>query len=348
MRNSLLVLHDKDGLFLNDGEFHTMLAIVCHELTGPSALRLEEIADPRPGPGQVRIRVRACGVNFADSLITRGQYQKQPQPPFSPGFEVSGEVLELGAGVQGIAIGDRVIAMTPHGGYAEQVIADMNRCVPMPVAMSWEHGAAFPVVFGTSHVALWHRARLRAGETLVVHGASGGVGLTAVAIGKQLGATVIATANGAGKLEVARAHGADHLIDSGQEDVRARIKELTDGRGADVIYDPVGGELFTASLRSIAFEGRILIIGFAGGNVPQIPANHLLVKNIDVIGLNWPAYAELNPQVMTESFQTLIRWYLDGAIRPHVSATYPLEQAVEALNQVVTRKSTGKVVITTN
>ncbi|MBL8414507.1 MAG: NADPH:quinone oxidoreductase family protein [Propionivibrio sp.] len=325
-----------------------MLAIVCHELTGPSALRLEEIADPRPGPGQVRIRVRACGVNFADSLITRGQYQKQPQPPFSPGFEVSGEVLELGAGVKGVAIGDRVIAMTPHGGYAEQVIADSKRCVPMPAAMTWEHGAAFPVVFGTSHVALWHRARLQAGETLVVHGASGGVGLTAVAIGKQLGATVIATANGPGKLEVARAHGADHLIDSSQEDVRARVKELTDGRGADVVYDPVGGESFAASLRSIAFEGRILIIGFAGGSVPQIPANHLLVKNVDVIGLNWPAYAELNPQVMTESFQTLIHWYLEGAIRPHVSAIYPLEQALEALNQVVTRKSTGKVVITTN
>lgn len=324
-----------------------MLAIVCHEFTGPSALRFEEIADPHPGTGQVRIRVRACGVNFADSLITRGQYQKQPQPPFSPGFEVSGEVLELGADVHGIAIGDRVIAMTPHGGYAEQVIADIKRCVPMPVAMSWEHGAAFPVVFGTSHVALWHRAHLRAGETLVVHGASGGVGLTAVAIGKQLGATVIATANGQRKLEVARTHGADYLIDSSQEDVRARIKELTDGRGADVVYDPVGGELFTASLRSIAFEGRILIIGFAGGNVPQIPANHLLVKNVDVIGLNWPAYAELNPQVMTESFQALIHWYQEGAIKPHVSATYPLEQAVEALNQVVTRKSTGKVVITT-
>ena len=294
----------------------------------------------------IRDRVRACGVNFADSLIIRGQYQKQPQPPFSPGFEVSGEVLEVGAGVKEIAIGDRVIAMTPHGGYAEQVIADINRCVPMPASMSWEHGAAFPVVFGTSHVALWHRARLRAGETLVVHGASGGVGLTAVAIGKQLGATVIATANGAGKLEVARAHGAVQLIDSSQEDVRGRIKELTDGRGADVVYDPVGGESFAASLRSIAFEGRILIIGFAGGSVPQIPANHLLVKNVDVIGLNWPAYAELNPQVMTESFQTLIHWYLDGAIKPHVSATYPLEQAVEALNQVVNRKSTGKVVIT--
>jgi NADPH2:quinone reductase len=322
-----------------------MRAIVCHELTGPDALRLDELADPHPGARQVRIRVRACGVNFADSLITRGQYQKQPQPPFSPGFEVSGEVLELGAGVHGIAVGDRLIAMTPHGGYAEQVVADANRCVPMPSGMSWEHGAAFPVVFGTSHVALWHRARLRAGETLVVHGASGGVGLTAVAIGKLLGATVIATASSSEKLKLAGEHGAVHLIDTSVDDVRARIKELTDGRGADVVYDPVGGELFNASLRSIAFEGRILIIGFASGTVPQIPANHLMVKNVDVIGLNWPAYVELNPEVMTDSFKTLIRWYLDGAIKPHVSAKYPLAQAVEALKQVVTRKSTGKVVI---
>lgn len=323
-----------------------MRAILCHELTGPDALRLEEVPEPRPGPGQVRIQVRACGVNFADSLITRGQYQKQPRPPFSPGFEVSGEVLELGAGVSGISIGDRVIAMTPHGGYAEQVVADINRCVPMPAAMSWEHGAAFPVVFGTSHVALWHRARLRAGETLVVHGASGGVGLTAVAIGKQLGATVIATASEPAKLQVAREHGADHLIDSSLEDVRTRIKELTEGRGADVFYDPVGGELFDASLRSIAFEGRILAIGFASGTVPQIPANHLLVKNVDVIGINWPAYAELNPEVMTASFQTLMQWYLAGAIKPHVSAIYPLARSAEALDRVVSRKATGKIVIT--
>lgn len=325
-----------------------MQAIVCHELAGPAALRLDEVAEPRPGPGQVRIGVRACGVNFADSLIVRGQYQQQPRLPFSPGFEVSGEVLELGAGVESIAVGDRVIAMTPCGGYAEQVVAEMNRCVKMPAAMSWEHGAAFPVVFGTSHVALWHRARLRAGETLVVHGASGGVGLTAVAIGKQLGAMVIATANGQEKLKVAGEHGADHLIDSSHEDVRTRIKEITQGRGADVVYDPVGGELFAASLRSIAFEGRILIIGFASGSVPQIPANHLLVKNVDIVGLNWPAYAELNPRVMTESFQTLIDWYLAGAIKPHISASYPLTAAVEALEQVLTRKSVGKVVITMN
>lgn len=322
-----------------------MKAIVCHELSGPAALRLEDVPEPRPGPGQVRVRVRACGINFADSLIARGQYQVQPEPPFSPGFEVAGEVLEAGEGVTAFRAGDRVIAITPYGGYAEQVVANVNRCVAMPAAMPFEQGAAFPVVFGTSHIALWHRARLRAGETLVVHGASGGVGLTAVAIGKRLGATVIATASSPEKLAVAREHGADHLIDTGREDVRSRIKELTDGRGADVVYDPVGGELFAASLRSIAFEGRILVIGFAGGTVPQIPANHLLVKNVDVIGLNWPAYAERHPAVMTESFRTLMDWYLAGAIRPYVSAIYPLERAVDALDQVVARKSSGKVVI---
>ena len=322
-----------------------MKAIVCRELTGPAALRLEQVPEPSPGSGQIRVRVRACGVNFADSLITRGQYQTQPQPPFSPGFEVAGEVMELGAGVEGFAVGDRVIAMLPCGGYAEQVVVNANRCVIMPVAMPDTHGAAFPVVFGTSHVALWHRARLQAGETLVVHGASGGVGLTAVAIGKRLGATVIATASSPEKLAIAQQHGADHLINTRDEDVRVRIKELTDGRGADVVYDPVGGELFTASLRSIAFEGRILVIGFAGGSVPQIPANHVLVKNVDILGLNWPAYAELNPAVMTESFRTLMQWYVEGAIQPYVSAIYPLEQAVNALTQVVTRKSTGKVVI---
>jgi NADPH2:quinone reductase len=325
-----------------------MRAIVCRELTGPAALRLEEVADPRPGSGQVRVRVRACGVNFADSLITRGQYQNQPQPPFSPGFEVAGEVLELGAGVSGLAVGDRVIAMPPHGGYAEEVAVSADRCVPMPSAMPWEDGAAFPVVFGTSHVALWHRARLRSGETLVVHGASGGVGLTAVAIGKLLGATVIATASSPAKLQVAAEHGADHLIDASREDVRSRVKALTAGRGADVVYDPVGGELFNASLRSVAFEGRILVIGFAGGTVPQIPANHVLVKNVDVIGVNWPAYAELKPQVMTESFRTLLQWYRQGAIRPHVSATRPLERTVEAIDEVVSRKSTGKVVVVTD
>jgi NADPH2:quinone reductase len=326
-------------------ELATMRAIVCHELTGPAGLRLDEVPEPVPGPAQVCIRVRACGVNFADSLITRGEYQRQPTPPFIPGFEVAGEVIALGPGAHGFAVGDRVIAVTPHGGYAEQVAVDVGRCVPMPASMQWHDGAAFPVVFGTSHVALCRRARLRARETLVVHGAAGGVGLTAVAIGAHLGATVIATANGADKLEVARQHGAHFGVDTGREDVRARIKELTAGRGADVVYDPVGGDLFTASLRSMAFEGRILVIGFASRNVPQIPANHLLVKNVDVIGVNWPAYADLNPLAMTQSLHELLQWVQAGAMRPHVSATYPLERTIEAIHQVVERRSTGKVVV---
>lgn len=322
-----------------------MRAIVCHELTGPEGLRLEELPPPHAGPQQLLLRVHACGVNFADSLITRGEYQRQPPLPFIPGFEVAGEVIGLGPGVTGFAVGDRVIAVTSHGGYAEQVAVDVGRCVPMPASMRWNDGAAFPVVFGTSHVALCHRARLRPGETLVVHGAAGGVGLTAVAIGAHLGATVIATANGSDKLEVARQHGAHFGIDTGCEDVRARIKALTGGRGADVVYDPVGGELFAASLRSIAFEGRILVIGFASRTVPQIPANHLLVKNVDVIGVNWPAYAELNPLVMTQSLHELLQWVQAGAIRPHVSSTYPLERTVEGMQQVVARRSTGKVVV---
>ncbi|HRD98515.1 MAG TPA: NADPH:quinone oxidoreductase family protein [Rubrivivax sp.] len=322
-----------------------MRAIVCHELTGPEGLRLEERPPPHPGPQQVLLRVHACGVNFADSLITRGEYQRQPPLPFIPGFEVAGEVIGLGPEVSGFAVGDRVIAVTSHGGYAEQVAVDAGRCVPMPASMCWTDGAAFPIVFGTSHVALCHRAHLRQGETLVVHGAAGGVGLTAVAIGAHLGATVIATANGSDKLEVARQHGAHFGIDTGCEDVRARIKALTAGRGADVVYDPVGGDLFTASLRSIAFEGRILVIGFASRTVPQIPANHLLVKNVDVIGVNWPAYAELNPQVMTQSLHELLQWARAGAIRPHVSSTYPLERTVDGIQQVVARRSTGKVVV---
>ncbi|MFZ1325119.1 MAG: NADPH:quinone oxidoreductase family protein [Candidatus Contendobacter sp.] len=322
-----------------------MKAMVCRQLTGIENLILEELSAPTPAKGQVLLRVRACGINFADSLITRGQYQQQPEPPFSPGFEVAGEVLELGEGVTGLQPGERVIAILPHGGYAEQAVADANRCVVMPKIMPWEHGAAFPVVFGTSHIALWHRAGLRAGEVLVVHGASGGVGLTAVAIGKQLGATVIATASSLEKLELARQHGADFLIDSSHEDVRERLKTLTAGRGVDVVYDPVGGDLFAASLRSMAFEGRILVIGFAGGTVPQIPANHLLVKNVDVIGLNWPAYAELQPRVMTESFRILLQWYVEGLMQPYISAIYSLDRAVDALAQVVARKSTGKVVL---
>jgi NADPH2:quinone reductase len=323
-----------------------MQAIMCRELTGPSGLTLEEVDSPTPGPGQIKVTVRACGINFADSLITSGKYQIKPPLPFSPGFEVAGDVVELGPGVATCEVGDRVIGLPGVGGYAEEVLVAAEQVLTMPETMSYVEGAAFPVVYGTSHVALHHRARLQAGEVLVVHGAAGGVGLTAVEIGKRLGATVIATASTPEKLEVAGNHGADHLINYAQEDIRSRVKALTGGRGADVVYDPVGGDTFTASLSSINFEGRIIVIGFASGTVPQIPANLLLVKNVDVIGLNCQAYMQRNPKVLSQSLGMLLSWYAEGVIRPYVSATVPLERALVGLQQVVERKSTGKVVIT--
>ena len=325
-----------------------MKAILCRDFSGPSGLTLEEVPEPVPGPGEIRLSVRACGINFADSLITAGKYQVKPPLPFSPGFEVSGDILEIGAGIEGFQVGDRVMGIAYVGGYAEQTVLPATQVVPIASTMPYTHAAAFPVAYGTSHVALAYRARLKAQEVLVVHGAAGGVGLTAVEIGKQLGARVIATASTPEKLEVARQHGADHLVCSSREDVRARIKALTDGRGADVVYDPVGGDLFTASLRSINFGGRILLIGFASGTVPRIPANHVLVKNIDVIGLNWPAYLDRNPKVLKASLQTLLSWYGDGRIRPHVSETFPLERALEGLQRLLERKSTGRIVIANN
>lgn len=325
-----------------------MKAILCHNFSGPSGLTLEEIPTPEPGPGQIRLAVRACGINFADSLITAGKYQVKPPLPFSPGFEFSGDILEIGAGVDGFQIGDRVLGIAYIGGYAEQTVLPATQIFRIPSSMPYTHAAAFPVAYGTSHVALAHRARLKSGEVLVVHGAAGGVGLTAVEIGKQLGARVIAIASTQEKLEIARQHGADHLVNSSQDDVRVRIKTLTDGRGADVVYDPVGGELFIASLRSINFEGRILVIGFASGGIPQVPANHLLVKNVDVMGLNWPAYLERKPEVLRTSMQTLLSWYEERRIRPHVSETYPLGRAVEGLQRVLARQSTGRIVITNN
>ncbi len=323
-----------------------MRAILCRELSGPSGLSLEEIPSPSPQGGQVKVSVRACGINFADSLITAGKYQVKPPLPFSPGFEVAGEIIELGPGVDTCRLGDRVIGLPGHGGYAEEVVLDASALVPIPNTLPYVDAAALPVIYGTSHVALAHRARLGPGEVLIVHGAAGGVGLSAVEIGKRLRATVIATASSAEKLAIAADHGADHLINYTREDIRTRVKALTDDRGADVVYDPVGGEAFTGSLRSINFEGRLIVIGFASGTIPQIPANHLLVKNVDVIGLNWPAYMQRKPAVLTESLRTLLAWYAEGAIRPHVSETYPLERALDGLQRVVQRKSTGKIVIT--
>lgn len=289
------------------------------------------------------LNIRACGLNFADLLMIEGKYQATPDIPFTPGLEAAGIVTQLGQGVSGLAVGDRVAVFAESGGMAEYGCFDAARALPLPAAMSFEHGAAFQVAYGTSHLALDHRAHLQAGETLLVFGAAGGVGLTAVEIGKRMGATVIAVARGADKLAVAAAAGADHLIDSDTADIRAEVKALG---GADVVYDPVGGDAFKVAMRVCNPQARIIVIGFASGAVPQIPANILLVKNITVIGHYWGGYMAFAPQVLSDSLATLFKWYEQGGLRPHIGAVFPLSQANAALDLLRSRKSTGKVVIT--
>jgi len=323
-----------------------MKAWMCREFGDLSVLKFEDVPSPKAGPGQVKLAMRACGVNFADSLLTAGTYQVQPEPPFSPGFEIAGDVIAVGEGVSGFKPGDRVMGMVAAGGYAEEVVADAAQLTPIPDEMDYVSAASFAVTYGTSYLAIAHRARLQAGEVLLVHGAAGGVGLTAVEIGKKLGATIIATAGGSEKLKITHQAGADHLIDYRTEDIRERVKALTDGQGADVIYDPIGGDVFDASLRCVNFEGRILVIGFAGGRIQQIPSNHVMVKNVDIIGVNRGPYEEKRPKVTTQAYATLMKWLAEGQIRPFVSKTYPLEEAVSAITSVTDRSSTGKLVVT--
>ena len=322
-----------------------MRAIVCRTLQGPDALELVDLPVPEPGACGVRIRVRAAGVNFADGLMLHGRYQEKPSLPFTPGLELAGEIEAVGAGVRGLRPGQRVLAVVNHGAFAEQAVARAEDVVPLPDGMDEITAAGFAIAYGTAHGALRWRADLHAGETLVVHGAGGGVGLTAVQCGKAIGASVIATARGEDKLAVARAHGADHVLDSEDPDLKDRIRELTAGRGADVIYDPVGGAMFDASLRAIAWEGRIVIVGFASGSVPQIPANVLLVKNASVLGFYWGSYRKHDPERLQEGFQELFQWFQDGRIRPHVSQTLPLAQTADAVRLLMDRRSVGKVVV---
>lgn len=306
---------------------------------------LTDLRTPEPAAGEIRVRIAACGVNFADLLMIKGTYQETPEPPFVPGMEVAGVVDALGPGVAAPAPGTRVAVYGGHGGLAEYGCFPADRAVVLPDAMGFVDAAAFQVTYGTSHVALSHKARLIPGETLLVLGAAGGVGLTAVEIGKTMGARVIACARGRDKLAVAAAAGADHLIDAETDDIREACKALG---GLDVVYDPVGGDQFRAAFRACRPDGRILTIGFAGGDVPQVPANHLLVKNLSVIGLNWPAYFSFRPEIVTGSMATLMDWHIRGRITPHVSHTLPLSRAAEALDLLRSRKSTGKVVVTTS
>ncbi|NNU81404.1 NADPH:quinone oxidoreductase family protein [Halovulum dunhuangense] len=317
-----------------------MRAMCVHE-TG-RGMRLEDIPDPAPGPGEVLVAIHACGVNFADTLMVEGRYQEKPPLPFTPGMEICGTIRALGPGVAGPAPGTRVAAFTGSGGFAQLATIPVERCVPVPPSMTDAQAAGFLVAYGTSHLALSHRARLQPGETLLVLGAAGGVGLTAVELGALMGARVIACARGREKLAVARAAGAHHLIDSDTADLRAEVKALG---GADVCYDPVGGAPFDAALRAMRPEGRILPVGFASGAVPQIPANILLVKNLTVIGFYWGAYASLRPDLMAESLRQLFAWHEAGRLHPHVSHVLPLTQAQEALDLLRLRAATGKVVV---
>lgn len=324
-----------------------MRAVVCRNWGSPRGLTVEEMAEPAMIEGGLRIAVAAAGVNFADTVMIEGRYQNKPPLPFAPGMEVAGRVVETAPGVKGFKAGDRVFAKLDYGGYAEEAVADARFTWPIPKGMDMTAAAGFAVVYGTSHLALTDRAGLKAGETLLVHGAAGGVGLTAVEIGKKLGATVIATASSPSKLAVAAEHGADHLIDHTAEDVRTRVLELTGGRGAEVVYDPVGGAAFAASLRCVAWGGRIIVIGFASGTIPQVPANILLVKHIGVLGFSWGTYRLHRPDLLTDSMATLLGWYAEGALKPRVSMTFDLAEARKALDALIGRKSTGKIVLTT-
>lgn len=322
-----------------------MWAIICREWGSSDKLEFDEVPEPEMIEGGIRIRVRAAGVNFADSLIIEGKYQVKPLHPFSPGLEVSGQVMECASSVNGFKSGDRVMAIVQHGGYAEEVVVHHQNVFKIPDSMSFHEAAAFPVAYGTSHIGLKHKLKLEKGETLLINGAAGGVGLTAVELAKQMNVKVVAAAGSDRKLAVAKKAGADHLINYNSEDVRAKVKIYTKGKGVDAVYDPVGGEAFKTALRATAQMGRVLVVGFASGSIPQIPANILLVKNISVIGYYWGAYQVLNPSILDKSFSELFGWFESGQLKPQISKTFDLEDAGKAIEELGKRKSIGKLVI---
>ena len=322
-----------------------MKAVLCKAFGPPGTLAVESVDPPALAPGTVRIAVAAVGVNFPDLLLIEGKYQVRPPFPFSPGLECAGIVSECGPGVHEPAPGTRVMAFLSHGGMAEEVVAPAECVTPIPAAMPFDAAAAFPVVYGTGHHALVGRGALAGGEVLLVHGAGGGVGLSAVEIAKRLGATVIAAASSDQKLALAREHGADHLVNYRTGDLRAEVKALTDGRGADVIYDPVGGDVFDASMRCIARNGRLLVIGFASGRIADAKTNIVLLKEISIVGVAWGSFASRDPAANRANMAELLRWYEAGALRPRISRRLPLEQAAEALEAFQSRSAVGKQVL---
>jgi len=322
-----------------------MYRMIVRELGGPAALEREDEVDISAPPGHVAIEVAAIGCNFFDTLITRGKYQVKPELPFAPGAEVAGTVSDVGDGVELFSVGDRVTALLAYGGFASRVTAPPERVFVMPDGMSFEAGAALGIVYQTSYVALVPRANLKAGETLLVHAAAGGVGLAAVQIGVALGARVIGTAGSADKLDLVKRCGADAVINYREEDFVERVRDLTGGRGADVIYDPVGGDTFDGSMKCIAFDGRLLVIGFASGRIPTAAMNRVLLKNISLVGVHWGLYFEKNPAVVHAAQRALFDLHAQGKISPVISATYPLSEAALALDALGSRRTTGKVVL---
>jgi NADPH:quinone reductase len=323
-----------------------MRAIVCNALTGIDGLAPADLPDPgNPGPGQLRIRIAAAGLNYADLLVTTGKYQVKHEPPFVPGFEAAGVVEAVGPQVADFQVGDRVMAIPEAGAFAELGLISADRVYPAPKGLDEAEAAGFPIVYGTSYVALVEQAKLQPGETLLVHGAAGGVGLTAVEVGKALGARVVATAGGPDKCAVAKAHGADHVIDYKSEDIRERVKALVGG--VDVVYDPVGGATFDASLRVVNWNARILIIGFAGGPVPQVPANILLVKNVAAMGFYFGSWRQHRPDLVAEAFTSLNGMVQREQLKPLISHRLELMEFRQALDLIQSRKSTGKVVLLT-
>jgi len=323
-----------------------MRAIVVDHWMEPSELRVREIAAPTPGPEQIAIEVHAAGCNFSDILIVQGHYQVKPDFPFVPGGEIAGTVSAVGAGVDAFAVGDRVMAAPGVGGFAECVAVDARRAFALPDAMPYEEGVAFGIVYPTSYAGLVFRADLCEGEDLLVHAAAGGVGLAAVQIGVALGARVIASAGGAEKCEIARRNGAEEVIDYTGEDLAERVMALTDGKGADVIYDSVGGDVTDRSLKCIAWNGRLLIVGFASGRIPEIKANRIMLKNIAVTGIHWGAYETRDPERVPLVYEALTELYAERKIHPIVSQRYSLDELPTALAALGSRKTHGKVVIT--
>ncbi|BDM20403.1 NADPH:quinone oxidoreductase family protein [Pseudomonas sp. LRP2-20] len=325
-----------------------MKAVLCKTLGPARDLVLEDVASPLPKKNEILLDVQAAGVNFPDTLIIEGKYQFQPPLPFSPGGEAAGVVAAVGERASTFKVGDRVMALTGWGAFAEQVAVPFYNVMPIPEHMDFTTAAAFGMTYGTSMHALKQRGQLQPGETLLVLGASGGVGLAAVEIGKAMGAKVIAAASSAEKLVVAKAAGADELIDYSQASLKEEIKRLTGGQGVDVIYDPVGGELFDQAVRGLAWQGRLLVVGFASGTIPQMAANLVLLKGAAVLGVFWGAFAQRQPEDNTANFRQLFAWHAEGKLKPLVSRTYPLAEAGAAIEALGQRRAVGKLVVLAN